>query len=86
MRIARDHVIETLLTGTQQAFAVNLQRQLSAGSDQEVQRCGRAIHRALCAALLDKRISADELRDELRILFDGYASRVSEHAGRARAL
>ena len=69
-------VIETLLTGTEQAFEVNLQRQLPDASDQEVQRCGRAINRALCAALLDKRISPDELRDELRILFDGYVSRL----------
>ncbi len=69
-------VIETLLTGTEQAFEVNLQRQLPDASDQEVQRCGRAINRALCAALLDKRISPDELRDELRIIFDGYVSRL----------
>ncbi|MBK9941584.1 MAG: TetR/AcrR family transcriptional regulator [Kouleothrix sp.] len=73
-------VIETLLTGTEQAFEVNLQRQLPEASDQEVQRCGRAINRALCAALLDKRISPDELRDELRILFDGYVSRAQAHA------
>lgn len=72
-------VIETFLTGTEQAFEVNLQRQLPEASDQEVQRCGRAIHRALCAALLDKRISPDELRDELHILFDGYARRVQVH-------
>ncbi|HNP70979.1 MAG TPA: hypothetical protein PKK15_07725 [Kouleothrix sp.] len=69
-------VIETLLTGTEQAFKVNLQRQLPVASDQEVQRCGRSINRSLCAALLDRRISPDELRDELRILFDGYASRI----------
>ncbi len=73
-------VIETLLTGTEQAFEVNLQRQLPEASDQEVQRCGRAINRALCAALLDKRISPDELRDELRILFDGYVHRVQLQA------
>jgi AcrR family transcriptional regulator len=73
-------VIETLLTGTEQAFEVNLQRQLPEASDQEVQRCGRAIRRALCAALLDKSISSDELRDELRILIDGYVSRVQLEA------
>ena len=68
-------VIEMLLTGTAQALEANLQRLCPTMSDQEVQRCGRAIHRALCAALLDKRISPDELRDELRIIFDGYARR-----------
>jgi AcrR family transcriptional regulator len=69
-------VIETLLTGTEQAFEVNLQRLCPAASDQEIQRWGRSIRRALGAALLDKSISPDELRDDLRILIDGYASRV----------
>jgi AcrR family transcriptional regulator len=73
-------VIETLLTGTEQAFEVNLQRQLPEASDQEVQRYGRSIRRVLCAALLDKSISPDELRDELRILFDSYVSRAQLQA------
>jgi AcrR family transcriptional regulator len=73
-------VIETLLTGTEQAFEVNLQRLFPDVSDQEVQRWGRAIRRGICAALLDKTISPDELRDELRILVDGYVSRVQERA------
>lgn len=72
-------VIETLLTGTEQAFEVNLQRLFPEVSEQEVQRWGRAIRRAICAALLDKSISPDELRDELRILVDGYGSRAQEH-------
>jgi AcrR family transcriptional regulator len=72
-------VIETLLTGTEQAFEVNLQRQLPEASDQEVQRYGRSIRRALCAALLDKSISPDEFRDELHILVDSYVSRVAAH-------
>jgi AcrR family transcriptional regulator len=71
-------VIETLLTGTEQAFEVNLQRQLPEASDQEVQRYGRSIRRTLCAALLDKNISPDELRDELHILLDGYVGRIQE--------
>jgi AcrR family transcriptional regulator len=73
-------VIETLLTGTEQAFEVHLQRlfpEVSGEvSGQEVQRCGRAIRRAMCAAMLDKIISPEELRDELRILVGGYLSRV----------
>jgi AcrR family transcriptional regulator len=79
-------VIDTLLTGTEAAFEANLRRLVPAVSDLEVQRWGRSIRRALCAALLDKRISPDELRDELRILVDGYVSRVSEHVGVARLL
>lgn len=69
-------VIETLLSGTEQAFEINLQRLFPAASEQVVQRWGRAIRRVLCAALLDKSISPDELRDELHILLDGYGSRV----------
>lgn len=72
-------VIDSLLTGTEAAFEANLRRLVPAVSDLEVQRWGRSIRRSLCAALLDKRISPDELRDELRILVDGYVSRVQVH-------
>lgn len=68
-------VIEMLLTGTEKAFEVNLQHLFPVVSDQDVQRCGRALRRAFCAALLDKNISPDELREELRILIDGHISR-----------
>lgn len=49
-------------------------------SGQEVQRWGRAIRLAMCAALLDKSISPEELRDELHILVDGYVGRVQERS------
>jgi AcrR family transcriptional regulator len=71
-------VIETVLTGTEQAFEAHLQRLFPEVSGQEVQRWGRAIRRMMCAAMLDKSISPEELRDELRILVDGYAGRVQE--------
>lgn len=71
-------VIETLLTGTEQAFEIHLQRLFPKVSDQEVQRWGRAIRRSICAALLDKSISPDELREELSILVGGYVSHVPE--------
>ncbi|MCB0189596.1 MAG: TetR/AcrR family transcriptional regulator [Caldilineaceae bacterium] len=70
-------VIEMLLAGTEQAFEVNLQRLFPEVSAQEVQRWARAIGRAICATLLDKNISPDELRDELRILVDGYVRSVN---------
>lgn len=68
-------VIDTLLTGTEQAFEARLQWLFPEASGQEVQRWGRAIRRAMCAALLDKSVSPEELRDELLILVDGYVSR-----------
>ena len=45
-------------------------------SDEELHRCGRALRRCICAALLEKSITPDELRDELRMLVDGFASPV----------
>jgi AcrR family transcriptional regulator len=75
-------VIETLLTGTALDFEVNLQRVAGEVSEQELHQCGRAIRRSICAALLDKSMSPDELRDELRILVDGYVSRVQERTAR----
>ena len=69
-------VVELLLTGTEQAFEGNLQQLFPTVSTQEVQQWGRAIRRAICAALLDRNISPDELRAELRILIDGYVSSV----------
>lgn len=71
-------VIETLFMGTEQAFEVHLQRLLPEMRDQEVQRWGRAIRRAMCAAMLDKSISSEELRDELLILVNGYVGCVQE--------
>jgi AcrR family transcriptional regulator len=68
-------VIEALLSGTALDFEVHLQRMAPGTSEQELHRCGRALRRAICAALLDKGITPDELRDELRMLVDGYVSR-----------
>lgn len=67
-------VIETLLMSTSLDFEVNLQRAAPDASEEELHRCGRAIRRAICAALLDKSITPDELRDELRMLVDGHLS------------
>jgi AcrR family transcriptional regulator len=73
-------VIDTLLSSTALDFEVNLQRVAPEVSEEELHQCGRALRRSICAALLDKRMSPDELRDELSILVGGYVSRVPEHA------
>jgi AcrR family transcriptional regulator len=67
-------VIDTLLTSTALDFEVNLQRVAPEVSEEELHRCGRAIRRSICAALLDRSMSPDELRDELCILVEGYVS------------
>jgi AcrR family transcriptional regulator len=71
-------IIETFLSGTTQAFEVNLQKLHPDASADEVRRWGRAIRRSICSALLDKTITPDELRDELRMITDGYMARAIE--------
>ena len=74
-------VIDTLLTNSTFDFEVHLRRLYPAASEQDLQRWGRAIRRAICAALLDKSIAPDELRDELRLIVDGSVRRAG--AGQA---
>jgi AcrR family transcriptional regulator len=69
-------VIDTLLTSTALEFEVNLRRLYPEISDQEVKRWGRGWRRSICAALLDKSITPEESRNELRMLVDGYVARI----------
>jgi AcrR family transcriptional regulator len=77
-------VIDTLLTNSAIDFEVHLRRLYPEVSEQDLQQWGRAIRRAICAALLDKSVPPDELRDELRTLVDGYVVRIGR-AGHALA-
>ncbi len=77
-------VIETLLTSTTLDFEVNLRRVAPGASDHEIHQWTRTICRSICAALLDKRITTDELSDELRMLVDGYTNRIGR-GGRSQA-
>ena len=78
-------VIETLLTSTALHSEVNLQKAAPDTSEEELHGCGRAIRRSICAALLDKSITPDELCGELRMLIDSHLSLASlsaqAHAG-----
>lgn len=69
-------VVETLLTNTTLDFEVHLQQAAPEVCEEELHKCGRAIRRAIFAALLDKSMSPEELQDELRILVDGYVRRI----------
>ena len=69
-------VIDTLLTNSALDFEAHLRRLFPEVGEPDLQRWGRAIRRAICAALLDKSAAPEELRDELRLLVDGYAIRV----------
>ncbi len=75
-------VIEALLSATALDFETHLRQAAPEVGDEELHRCGRAIRRSICAALLDKSITADEFRDELRMLVDGLLS-LTARAGQA---
>ncbi|HET7767954.1 MAG TPA: TetR/AcrR family transcriptional regulator [Chloroflexota bacterium] len=74
-------VIENLLSATALDFEVNLRRLVPEESDAELSRCGRAVRRAICAALLDKSVSAEELRDELLLVVHGHLPRAGRVDG-----
>lgn len=78
-------VINTLLTSSALDFEVTLRRLVPEVSDQELQRWGRAIRRAICAALLDKGVPADELHEELRMLVDSHLNHL-RRGGQARPM
>ena len=68
-------VVETLLSSTTLDFEVHLQQAAPEVCEEELHKCGRAIRRAIFAALLDKSMRPEELREELGILVDGYVRR-----------
>jgi len=74
-------VVETLLASTTLDFEVHLQQAAPAAGEEELHKCGRAIRRAIFAALLDKSMGPEELQDELRILVDGYVQGYRETKG-----
>ena len=69
-------VVETLLASTTLDFEVHLRQAAPEVCEEELHKCGRAIRRAIFAALLDRSMSPEELGEELRILVDGYVRRV----------
>jgi AcrR family transcriptional regulator len=76
-------VINTLLTNSTFDFEVHLRRLYPGVNDRDLQQWGRAIRRAICAALLDKSVTPDELRDDLRLLVDSQVSRIGRAASAA---
>lgn len=64
-------------------FARTLARVVPAPADRDLRRLGRTLRRTLFAALLDRGMSGDELRDELRALIEGEPVAVREAAIRS---
>ncbi|MFN8468914.1 MAG: hypothetical protein U0X20_25380 [Caldilineaceae bacterium] len=70
-------VVEILLANTTLDFEVHLQQAAPETCEEELHKCGRAIRRAIFASLLDRSMSPEELREELRVLVEGYVGRVA---------
>lgn len=65
-------VLEASLTAATEEFAVAIQNIFPDAAEEDVYQAGRAMHRAIIAALLDKNITAQEFRGEVSALINGY--------------
>lgn len=70
-------VIENALTLTIQEFTMVVRLLVPEGNEQELDRLGRALRRSVCAGVMDKMATDDEIRHELCAILEGYRS----HAG-----
>lgn len=71
------NVIESLLTFTIHEFSMVVRLLVPEGNEQEIDRLGRALRRSICAGVMDKTATDDEIRHELCAILQGYRS----HAG-----
>jgi len=79
-------VIDNVVTLTVQEFSTVLKLLFPEVNEQELTRIGRAIRRSICAGVLDKTATEDEIRDELHALLDGYKSHASQELQRSAKL
>ena len=75
-------VIEELLSSTSVDFETHLRQAVPGVSDVDAHRCGRALRRSICAALLDKTITAEEFHNDLQLLVAAHLS-LTAGAGQA---
>lgn len=66
------NVLEASLTAATDEFAVSLRNVFPDAAEDDVYQAGRAMHRAIISALLDKNITVQEFRSELSALINGY--------------
>jgi hypothetical protein len=65
-------MLEPSLTAANEEFTANFYTTFPEASEDDVYQAGRAIHRTIVAALLDKNITAEEFRKEVTVLINGY--------------
>jgi AcrR family transcriptional regulator len=80
------NVIESVLTFTIQEFSMVVRLLVPEGNEQELDRLGRALRRSICAGVMDKTAPDDEIRQELRVLLDGYRSHAGQKWERSASL
>lgn len=66
------NVLEVSLAAATEEFAVSLRNVFPDAAEDEVYQAGRAMHRAMISALLDKNITEQEFRSEVSALINGY--------------
>jgi len=71
-------VIENVLMFTIQEFTMVMRLLVPEVSEQELDRIGRALRRAICGGMLDKSATDEEIRGELRALLNGYKSHADQ--------
>ena len=66
------NTLEASLTTATNEFALSLRNAFPDAAEDDVYQAGRAMHRAMISALLDKNITLQEFRGELSALINGY--------------
>lgn len=68
------NVIENVLMFTIQEFTMVVRLLVPQGNEQELDRLGRALRRSICAGVMDKMATDDEIRHKPCALLEGYRS------------
>jgi AcrR family transcriptional regulator len=67
-----DEVLEPTLNAANQEFIVRIQHAFPLATEEELSQAARAIHRTIVAALFDRNTTADEFREQVTVLINGY--------------
>jgi AcrR family transcriptional regulator len=67
-----EEVLAPSLTAANEEFAVIFQRVFPQATEEEASQAARAVHRTIIAALFDRNTTADEFREQIAVLINGY--------------
>jgi AcrR family transcriptional regulator len=69
---APEDILEPTLAAASDEFTKTFRAAFPGASEEDIYQAGRAIHRSIVAALLDKTMTAEEFRKEVLVLINGY--------------